>query len=53
MFLLETTPNTSQYMIAGYAISFGVMLLYVISLYVRSRNFRQDLSTLEDLDKKK
>jgi hypothetical protein len=53
MFLLETMPETSQYMIAGYTISFGVMLLYVISLFLRSRNLKQDLSTLEDLEKKK
>ena len=53
MFLLETTPDTSQYMIIGYAISFGVMLLYVISLVVRSRNLKQDLSTLEEFQEEK
>lgn len=53
MVLLETIPDTSQYMIAGYIISFGVMLLYVISLFLRSRNLKQDLAMLENLDKKK
>jgi hypothetical protein len=53
MFTLETIPDTSQYMVAGYAITFGVMLLYVISLFVRSRNLKQDLSMLEELDKNK
>ena len=53
MFLFETAPDTSLYMIAGYAISFGVMLVYVISLFVRSRNLKRDLSTLEELEKKK
>ena len=51
MFLLETPPDTSQYMVAGYAIAFGVMLIYVASLFIRFRNLNRDLSTLEDMDK--
>jgi len=52
-FLLETPPDTSRYMIAGYAIAFGVMLIYVVSLYIRSRNLHRDMSTLEDMDKER
>ena len=44
---LETTPDTSGYMIAGYAIAFLVMGLYVFSMYLRHRNLNQDLETLE------
>lgn len=51
MFVQETTPDTSGYMIAGYAIAFIVMGLYVLSLYLRSRNLKQDLAMLEELDK--
>ena len=50
MFLQEATPDTSGYMIAGYAISFLVMALYVLSLYLRSRNLNQDLTLLEEMD---
>ena len=53
MFFLETTPDTSQYMVAGYAIAFGVMLIYVASLFIRFRNLNRDLSMLEDMDKQK
>ena len=53
MFFLETPPDTSQYMIAGYAISFGVMLLYVVSLFIRHRNMKRDLYMLEEMDKDK
>jgi hypothetical protein len=53
MFFLETPPDTSQYMIAGYAVSFIVMILYVVSLYVRSRNLQRDLSMLEEMDEHK
>jgi hypothetical protein len=52
MFFLEIPPDTSQYMIAGYSIAFGVMLIYVASLFIRSRNLNRDLSMLEDMDKK-
>ena len=51
MFFLETPPDTSQYMVAGYVISFGVMLLYVASLFIRHRNLTRDVSMLEEMDK--
>ena len=38
-------------MIAGYAIAFVVMALYVASLYVRNRNLNRDLTLLEEMDK--
>jgi len=49
MFFLETTPDTSGYMIAGYIVAFSVMAIYVVSLIVRWRNLSQDLSTLETM----
>ncbi len=51
MFLQDATPDTSGYMIAGYAVAFIVMGLYVLSMYLRNRNLHQDLTTLEELDK--
>ena len=51
MFFLETPPDTSGYMIAGYAISFAVMFMYVASLFIRFRNLNRDLSMLEDMNK--
>lgn len=53
MLFLETPPDTSQYMVAGYAIAFGVMLIYVVSMFIRSRNLKRDLSMLEEMDKEK
>jgi len=50
MFFQEPTPDTSGYMIAGYAITFIVMGLYVLSLYLRSRNLRQDMTMLEEME---
>lgn len=51
MFFQEPTPDTSGYMIAGYAVVFIVMSLYVASLYLRNRNLNRDLEMLEELDK--
>jgi len=49
-YLLQEGPaNTTNYMIAGYAVIFGVMLLYLISIYVRHRNLARDLELLEEL----
>jgi len=53
MFFLDTPPDTSQYMVAGYAIAFGVMFLYVASLFIRNRNLERDVSMLEEMDKEK
>ena len=51
MFFQEATPDTSGYMIAGYVIAFLVMALYVASIYLRSRNLKQDMTTLQELEK--
>jgi len=51
MLFQQGTPDTSGYMIAGYGITFFVMGLYVASLYLRSRNLKQDMATLEEMDK--
>jgi len=50
-FFQEPTPDTSIYMIAGYAIFFIVMVVYLASLVIRWRNLERDLQTLEDMEK--
>ena len=49
---LETTPDTSGYMIAGYAVAFITLGIYVASLYIRHRNLSRDLEILESLAEK-
>jgi uncharacterized membrane protein YciS (DUF1049 family) len=46
---LETIPDTSGYMIAGYAVTFIVLGIYVLSLYLRNNNLKRDTETLESL----
>jgi hypothetical protein len=49
-YLQQIPPDTSAYMIAGYAVIFGAMFLYVTSLFVRRRNLEQDIQLLEELE---
>jgi len=39
------------YMIAGFAVIFGFMLIYLVSLVVRNRSLQRDLEMLEELEK--
>jgi hypothetical protein len=53
IFLLQEAPaETTAYMIAGYAVIFGVMLIYLASLLLRRRNLAQDLEVLQELQEK-
>jgi hypothetical protein len=48
--LQQTLPDTTGYMIAGFAVIFGVMGLYLISIAVRRRNLKQDMQVLQELE---
>lgn len=47
---METIPDTSGYMIAGFVITFLTMGLYVLSVYLRNKNLNQDLETLKSIE---
>jgi hypothetical protein len=44
----EAPAETTDYMIAGFAVIFGLMFLYLVSLNVRNRNLKLDLEILEE-----
>lgn len=49
--LIQQAPaETTRFMIAGYTVIFGIMLLYIISLFVRRRNLERDLETLGEIE---
>jgi hypothetical protein len=50
LLLQQSIPDTSAYMIAGYSVIFGIMLIYVASLILRRRNLHQDMQVLEELE---
>ena len=48
--MLVPPPDTLSYMLAGYIVIFGVMVIYLISQAIRHRNLNQELETLEELE---
>ena len=50
---LQTTPDTSGYMIAGYVVAFTVIGLYLMSMYMRRRNLNRDLESLQSMQSEK
>ena len=51
MLFQEATPNTVGYLVAGYAVIFGLMGLFLLSLISRWRNLKKDLALLDELEK--
>jgi hypothetical protein len=47
MFFQEAPPDTSGYMIAGYAVFFVISAIYLLSLILRQRNLQRDLEALD------
>jgi len=41
-----------NYMLAGYAVILSVLALYIVSLFIRWRNLKRDLQTLNEIQKK-
>jgi hypothetical protein len=50
---MEGPANTLNYMVAGYAVIFTVLVIYLASLVIRWRNLRQDQEMLEQIEKEK
>ena len=50
---MESIPDTSNYMVAGFVVSFLTMGIYVLSMYIRNRNLKRDLEMLEEMDTEK
>ena len=44
------TPDTTGFLVLGYVVIFGVMFLYILSLYLRRRNLDIDMEPLKDLE---
>ena len=45
---MDAPIDTLNYMIAGYTVIFGGLLLYVASLFVRAARLRRELALLEE-----
>lgn len=43
------TPDTAAYLFLGLGVAFGVLGVYIFSLFARARSARHDLETLKNL----
>ncbi len=41
-----------KFLVAGYAVMLTVLAVYIVSLFIRWRNLKRDLQTLEEIRKK-
>lgn len=49
--ILQQAPaETTRYMIAGYAVILSIMLLYIISIFIRLRNLKRDVNILDEME---
>ncbi len=48
MLFQDAPAITTNYMIAGYTVLFGVLLLYILSLVMRQNNLKKDLEVLQE-----
>ncbi len=48
--LFLAPPDTTTYMIGGFVVFFGVMLVYLASYFVRFKNLKQDLEVLQEIE---
>lgn len=44
--------TSMKYMLAGYAVILTVLAIYIVSLFIRWRNLKRDLHTLEEIQEK-
>jgi hypothetical protein len=49
---MDAPADTINFMLAGYGVIFGVMIIYLASLVIRWRNLRQDEQILAQVKKK-
>ena len=49
---MDTTPDTLNYMIAGYIVFTIIMSAYLFSLYKRWRNLEHELHILDEIGKR-
>jgi hypothetical protein len=50
MFLQQAPAETFNYMVLGFSVIIGVLFVYIISILVRFRNLKKDITLLQEVD---
>ena len=53
MFLQQAPAETFNYMVLGFSVIIGVLFVYIISILVRFRNLKKDMTLLQEVDVEK
>ena len=53
MFLLDDTPNTVNYMLAGYTVLVGFPILYIVSWLIRRSGLKREMDLLKAMEAEK
>jgi heme/copper-type cytochrome/quinol oxidase subunit 3 len=48
---MENPANTMTYFIAGQVVIFGILMIYIVSLMIRSRKWHEEERALSELEK--
>jgi hypothetical protein len=48
--IFDAPAETTNYMILGFGVIFCVMLVHILSLYIRWRNLKRDLALLSEIE---
>lgn len=49
MFLLEGPADTFSYMVLGFGVILGIIIVFVVSLFTRARGLARDLALIESM----
>lgn len=50
LYLQQGPAETTGYMIFGFAVIFGTVIIYLVSLFTRWRNLQQDKDLMEEFE---
>jgi hypothetical protein len=53
MFLQQNPAETFNYMVLGFSVILGVLFVYIISILVRFRNLKKDITLLQEVEVEK
>ncbi|HSB66088.1 MAG TPA: hypothetical protein VLD65_05885 [Anaerolineales bacterium] len=48
----QAPAETTRYMVAGYTVIFSIMLLYIISIFIRRHNLTREVKMMDEMEAK-
>lgn len=48
---METMPETTQFLVLGFAVTFGIIGAFIVAMITRWRSLTRDLHALEQIER--